>query len=101
MRIHQPANDNFIEKHYVPKRNGEVLVDGAKLNALRFKVQEVNDTLPHFLVGAHEAQAQLLVAPLTRTEVIQRINGIPIDSLTPRRAAYYRALLNRLTEEGD
>lgn len=95
------ANDNTVEEHPVPKRNGEVLIDGMKLQTLRIQVQEVADTLPDFLGGLYAAHAEVLVAPLTRTEVIQRINGIDTDSVSPQKAAYYQALINRLQEEGE
>ncbi len=93
------ANDNHIEEHPTPKRNGEVAVDGVKVSALRTRVQEVADTLPHLLSPFHRITQKDLIAPLTYTEVCRRINAIDLSVLPAEKAAYYEALLERISEE--
>ncbi len=93
------ANDNHIEEHATPKRNAEVAVDGAKVSALRARVQEVADTLPHLLSPFHRITAKDIVAPLSYTEVYNRINAIDLSTLPAEKAAYYEALLERISEE--
>jgi len=93
------ANDNHIEEHRTPARNGEIAVDGAKIIALRQRVQEVADTLSHLLSPFHRITAKDLVAALTYTEVCNRINAIDPINLPAEKAAYYEALIQRAEEE--
>lgn len=85
----------------MPKRNGEMIVDGVKVNALRSRIQEVADTLPNLLSPFHRVTEGDLVAPLSLAEVYKRINAIDPLNLPAEKAAYYEALLERITAEDD
>ncbi len=95
----KPANDNHIGEQSITEKSAEVSVDGVKVSALRNRVQEVTDTLPHLLSPFHRITEKDLVAPLTYTEVCRRINAIDLSTLPAEKAAYYQALLERLSEE--